>query len=295
VLGTRLGALILLQATTRRIDEHFAVVERGGLGPASVNRLRAILHCVFAAAISSGKWTGQNPVSSTGRRTVPKKAYTTLRASEIKVLLEHVPHLWRGLFATAIWTGMRKGELLGLRKSDVDLDPRFPKILVARSYGHATTKGGHADEIPVAEDLRPYLAAAMNESPSELMFPRQDGTMGRPWEPLEVVLRASLVRAGLVEGYELRCPVCDREAERHADRIERRCATCGGVLMITPVPRPMRFHDLRHTTATLLLRAGVDVHRVQKILRHRDVRTTTTTYAHLGVADLLDAVNKLAA
>ena len=46
------------------------------------------------------------------------------------------------------------------------------------------------------------------------------------------------------------------------------------------------FHDLRHTTATLLVRAGVDVHRVQRILRHKDLRTTLGTYAHLLTEDL---------
>ena len=55
----------------------------------------------------------------------------------------------------------------------------------------------------------------------------------------------------------------------------------------------MRFHDLRHTTATLLLRAGVDAHRVQRLLRHRDVRTTTGTYGHLDVEDLRAAIEKL--
>ena len=55
----------------------------------------------------------------------------------------------------------------------------------------------------------------------------------------------------------------------------------------------MRFHDLRHTTATLLLRAGVDAHRMQRLLRHRDVRTTTTIYGHLDVEDLRAAVAKL--
>jgi site-specific recombinase XerD len=55
----------------------------------------------------------------------------------------------------------------------------------------------------------------------------------------------------------------------------------------------MRFHDLRHTTATLLLRAGVDAHRVQRLLRHRDVRTTTGIYGHLDVEDLRTAIEKL--
>jgi hypothetical protein len=59
------------------------------------------------------------------------------------------------------------------------------------------------------------------------------------------------------------------------------------------LPRPLRFHDLRHTTATLLLRAGVDAHRVQRIMRHRDVRTTLGTYGHLDVEDLRAAVATL--
>jgi hypothetical protein len=55
----------------------------------------------------------------------------------------------------------------------------------------------------------------------------------------------------------------------------------------------MRFHDLRHSTATLLLRERVDAHRVQRLLRHRDVKTTTGTYGHLVVEDLRDAINLL--
>jgi len=55
----------------------------------------------------------------------------------------------------------------------------------------------------------------------------------------------------------------------------------------------MRFHDLRHTAATLMLRAGVDAHRVQRILRHASVTTTTDTYGHLTVDDLRDAVARI--
>jgi integrase len=60
------------------------------------------------------------------------------------------------------------------------------------------------------------------------------------------------------------------------------------------LPRPMRFHDLRHTTATLLLRSGVPLNHVQRIMRHRDVRLTTETYGHLVADDLRDAVEQIA-
>src|SRR5207248_4114730 len=103
------------------------------------------------------------------------------------------------------------------------------------------------------------------------------------------ILRRALARAGLVEGYEHVCRWCGHN-EHHADNEQRYCPKClkrtngTGKLLAQPrgralwrkaIPRPMRFHDLRHTTATLLLRAGVDAHRVQRLLRHRDVRTTT--------------------
>jgi integrase len=45
--------------------------------------------------------------------------------------------------------------------------------------------------------------------------------------------------------------------------------------------RPIRFHHLRHTTASLLLMRGADVPAVPKILRHSDPRLTTETYSHL--------------
>jgi len=52
--------------------------------------------------------------------------------------------------------------------------------------------------------------------------------------------------------------------------------------------RPIRFHHLRHTTASLLLMRGADVAAVQRILRHSDPRLTTETYGHL-VPDYLRA------
>ena len=60
-----------------------------------------------------------------------------------------------------------------------------------------------------------------------------------------------------------------------------------------PLKSKMRFHDLRHTAATLMLRAGIDPHRVQRVLRHASLTTTTGTNAHLAIEDLRDAVSKI--
>jgi len=67
----------------------------------------------------------------------------------------------------------------------------------------------------------------------------------------------------------------------------------GRKLMAIAAPRRVRFHDLRHTTASLLLNAGVDPFAVQRILRHTDPRITTEVYGHLVPGYLRDALNKL--
>ena len=68
--------------------------------------------------------------------------------------------------------GMRKGELLGLLKNHVDLQGR--KLAVARSYDRDTTKGGHADVIPLAKEVVPYLAEAMRRAGGALVFPDEN-------------------------------------------------------------------------------------------------------------------------
>jgi site-specific recombinase XerD len=60
------------------------------------------------------------------------------------------------------------------------------------------------------------------------------------------------------------------------------------------IQRKMNLHSLRHTTATLLKRAGVDIHIIQRILRHADIKLTADTYGHVNAEDLREAVNKIA-
>jgi hypothetical protein len=61
-----------------------------------------------------------------------------------------------------------------------------------------------------------------------------------------------------------------------------------------PQARPLRFHDIRHSTASLLIMAGADLPAVQRIMRHTDPRITTEFYAHLSPGYLRSAIDRLA-
>jgi hypothetical protein len=106
---------------------------------------------------------------------------------------------------------------------------------------------------------------------------------------IENVLRRALARAGIVLGYD---HACRRKgcgySMHHADAELRLCPSCNMKLWPKALVRKIRFHDLRHTTASLLLMAAANPAAVQRILRHSDPRITTEVYGHL-VPDYLRA------
>jgi hypothetical protein len=187
-----------------------------------------------------------------------------------------------------IYTGLRKGELFGLRKIDVDLAART--LTARRSYDRDTTKGGHADTIPIAAELLPYLEAAIAAPPSDLVFPGANGEMPSENAQVEITLR----RAGICLGHEHKCRAegC-AHVERHPDADIRRCPTHDHRMWPVGIVRPIRFHDLRHTTGSLLAMRGVDTPALQRILRHRDPRITMSTYVHLTPGYLRDEIDRL--
>ena len=150
VLSHPVAALALPQVRSAALDSRLREMERDGAAPATVNKLRSVLRTVFSRGLKAGLWAGANTLASVEVRRVPERAYDTLRADEVAPLLSHVPE-WRGLFAAALYTGMRKGEPFGLRRADVDLAEG--RIVVRRSYDRASTKGGHADALPIAPPL----------------------------------------------------------------------------------------------------------------------------------------------
>jgi len=119
-----------------------------------------------------------------------------------------------------------------------------------------------------------------------------DGFPGMRWNWWSAMHRRGLRHGRLERAVEARG---EPYSERQEDNRERRCPRCRMLLWPNALARPLRFHDLRHTAATLLLRGGVPAHHVQRILRHRDVRTTTAIYGHLDVEDLRPAMALLPA
>lgn len=155
------------------------------------------------------------------------------------------------MIATAIFTGVRLGELLGLRSSDADFEAGVLRVhrQLDRDGSLVEPKTPQAKRDVV---LMPALVRVLKEhriaspfsTPADLIFPNAVGT-GASETVARDALRASMKRAGLK----------DRE--------------------------PFRWHDLRHTYARLLIASGANVPFVSRQLGHADPSITLKVYAHL--------------
>lgn len=282
----------LVHLVTSGKVEEFLHEKGDALSPSSINHLRGYLQAAFNAAKRSGVWTGINPVTDVQRRKVPRRKPDYLRPTEVPLVLGALAPKWRGIFATAIYSGLRKGEIFGLEKRDLDFEARH--IYVRHSHGRDTTKSGEDGVVPMAAELVPFLTAAVESASGPYVFPAPSGGRLREDTPLEEVLRRAMGRAGVVEGYVHVCRKvgCGHEEEQPDNRL-RHCPVHGYILWPKAQVRALRFHDLRHTTASLLTMAGCNPAAVQKILRHADPRITMSVYAHLAPGYLQNEVNRL--
>ena len=180
-------------------------------------------------------------------------------------------HRLYALYVLALCLGLRRGELLGLRWTDVDLDGE--KLEVAQALQRV---GGQLRFVqPKTEDsertvpLPAFCAAALREHRK-----RQFAERSEAWPDWD--------DHGLVFPSRRGTPM-EPDNLRRSWRAIRKAAGLGDI----------RFHDLRHTCVTLLLDLGVPPHVVREIVGHSDIEVTMTIYAHVSLDEKRKALGKL--
>ena len=300
VFATPLAQVQLALLRPGDFEERFVLMEKAGLAASSINRLRTTLHAAFSSARQPpARWQGANPLADVRRRQAPKHPAVTLNPGQVAKLLAVVSPYWRGVCAVAAYLGLRKGEIYALRRADYDAEAQT--LRVAGSHQRSTTKGGRHDVLPVPAILRPYLDAAVRTRRlSPWLFPtKHGGQRSRESDP-HLIVRRACARAGIVTQWRQWCrrckangvtaPVTITAVTSDGPAPEGRCPTCGMKLWASGEPPPVRFHDLRHSAATNLLRAGVPLQHAQRLLRHASIKTTVDLYGHLDLSDLRAAV-----
>jgi integrase len=262
-----LGDLQLAQLSAADIDAFYGKLLKSGLNPLSVRKCHAILSASCRQAVRWG-WIDRSPVerssppSARGREIVPPSI------DEVRLLLrsaeETNPELAALIFAAAT-TGCRRGELCGLRWSDVDLDNRT--VVVRRSIadadGNVSVKG-----------TKTHQARRLALDPATIEVLRRHRAM--------MEARAIAAETTLFGDAYVWSQVLDASAPYRPDRVTGIFRNLTERLGMTHVT----FHTLRHFAATALAGTGVPVRTIAGRLGHSNPNLTLRTYAHfLEAAD----------
>jgi integrase/recombinase XerD len=267
------GNVIVLETGTGRrspatVNRHLAGVfgfydhhARSGVGAAAElvawRRVSRGSYKPFLHHVTKGRPVPTRPARLAVTRRVPR----TLDAGQVAVILAACGHLRdRFLFALLAETGMRVGQALGLRHSDFVSHRREIRIVPRPDNANgARAKLREAAVIPVSAPLvrlySEYMHAEYGDLDCDYVFVNLFG--GRTGQPL---------------GYQT------------VHRLAARISVRTGIAFTA--------HMLRHTHATELIRRGVPIEIVARLLTHRSSTTTSQTYIHLDATDIRAALTR---
>lgn len=267
-----LGNIKLQKLRPLDIQRLLSTLKGKGLSPRTCQYVFSILRKALNQAV---KWNmlNFNPTDGVDRPRVPKYQIEPLTVEEARKFLDTAKEMgdpFYPLFVLAISTGMRAGELLGLEWEDVDLKNSRLSVrhtLINKTKTLAEPKTAKARRVieltglavDVLKDHRKKqtearLQESAWDSTYNLVFPTGIGT---PFDHSHLTQRhfhPILEQAGL---------------------------------------RKIRFHDLRHTAATLLLQAGEHPKVVQEMLGHSTISMTLDTYSHVIPSMQKEAARKM--
>ena len=256
-LRPRFGARKARLITTDDVAKLVADMEASGRAGWTTQNVLTTLSSLFSWATRHG-FVADNPVAALEARERPRTSRRPQRAfqpDEIKALLAAAKPPYRALLATAIFSGLRLMELLGLRWQDIDLDAGVIHVRAQLSRAGELrplkTDAGRRDVIlmpELAQVLQQHREGSRYQEAHDFVFTAIDG---RPlnWRNVETTgFNATLKRANLATHERDKKPV---------------------------------LHDCRHTFASLLIAQGLDIVFISRQLGHASPATTLRIYAHL--------------
>ncbi len=266
-----IGGLDLEDVTREKIKALACAGFKKGQSPKTVQNVIRCLSSMLSHAVEDGLLTVNHSLKP--GNFLPKvsksRSVNPLTREEVAVLLEKAKVKgvrYYPLFLCAVRTGLRMGELLALQWQDVDFRDRF--LDIRRNYTHwkiTTPKSGESRRVDMSLELKQVL--------KDLYLDRQLEAATKGWEEVPSWVFCSET-GGLLHPHNLR------------DRVFYRLLKAAGL-------RKVRFHDLRHTFASLLLQQGESMVYVKEQMGHSSIQVTVDLYGKLIPGRNKQAVDRL--
>lgn len=231
--------------------------------PGTRTKIRNLMSAMFSHAIRF-EWAARNPITSV--RTSSKRLRTPdiLAPEEYQALIRELPERARVIVLLAGTTGLRRGELIGLRWGDIDFSSGQADVTrsIWRNVEGDTKTEVSRRPVPlhpiVMEALEEWRKESLYSSNSDFVFPSIEKNGAQPISP-ETILRRQIRPA----------------------------------LKKLGITKQVGFHTFRHTLGTLLRQRGIDLKTAQELLRHANPRITMGIYQQAVSAERREAQNRV--
>jgi integrase len=263
--------LPLAKLTPQHVQALLNAKSQEGLSPRSVQYLRAILRRALTQAVRWGM-VARNVAALSDAPRVERATFEPFSPEEARAFLVAVRgNRLEALYTVAMALGLRQGEALGLRWQDIDFSRGTMRVVMQmqRIDGRLTLVEPKTKESRRTMSLPTIAIQALHEHRVRQLEERLSA--GERWQD-----------HGLVFCTTRGTPICAVNLSREYHRLLGRHGL-----------RRIRFHDLRHTCATLLLVQGVDPRVIMDLLGHSQISTTMDIYAHVMPDLRKEAANKM--
>jgi integrase len=234
------------------------------LAPSTVAQAYRTLNRVLAAAVDD-EILGRNPLAGVKPPRVEREEMRFLGHDDVATLIDVIDPRYRAMVLVAAYGGLRAGELVALRARHLDLLHQSLTVIeqAQRRAGGGfevqapkSAAGRRAVSLPrfVVDALADHVGTFSEPGPDGLVFPSPHGGHLRLENFRKRVWEPAVRQAGLA---------------------------------------PLRFHDLRHTCASLAIAAGADVKVLQRMLGHSSAALTLDRYGHLMPGQAQDVARRL--
>ena len=272
-----LGDLRLQDLHRSHLESYYVRLANGSVKSGTVKNVHAVLRKALADAVSRSLLTS-NPAVDAFKIRVQREEMSVWTEEELRFFLGHVrSHRVGPLMRIAAMTGMRRGEILGLKWRDVDATAGVIHV------NRALTRGSTG---PVLVEPKTSRARRAIELDNETA-----GQLGA-WKPAQLEEALQFGRASWNQNNKnglifTRSDGSPSDPDTVSHLFTKLCIGAG-----VPV---IRFHDLRHTHATLLLKDNTPLHVVSRRLGHSSAAFTADRYSHVLPGQAFEAVSRLSA
>lgn len=258
------GSFKLAEISSLNVDDFLARKQEDGLSNKTLLNLYMLLHRMFNVALDL-ELISHNPVRRISRPVVHHREKPILSVSQIRSIIDTVPENFRALFVVLSMTGLRIGEVLGLKWRDVDFNRST--LHIRRSIWRGREQSPKTEGSVRSKPLTPGLALALERhrqlslyrAPDDFVFANGAGKPIIADDLRKRVLYPAMKKAGIL--HEL--------------------------------PRAYGFHIFRHSGGSKIHELTKDLKQAQTYLGHSSIGVTSDVYVHLPSGSETQAMSML--